>query len=468
MHRVAQKLQSFIALQLGIQLSDQRLQTLLSIKIEPWLEKETYDIETLLQVLETLPITAPLYQDFIRMISVQESYFFRSEKQLKALTSFLEQKIGRRPLRIWCAGCSHGAEVYSLAYSLQRANIPYSILGTDILEESLATARNMGPYGRFSVRNPRVLQGDLLYQEDDAFWVNPKYKSHISFENHNILAAHHPTLHSEWDIIICRNVFIYFSSQTVNLILQRFHDALSCEGTIWLGINDMHLEMPSFLQRGLWSAQLFYYTTQNKQQYKQISSEKQDTLKEPSYPYSLSSVISQINPLTDQDRFGQLRHCIQRQLWQSTIQILTELEQEFPQDQVLLLTQGAIYAQNHQFFLANEIYFELTQKYPDFAEPHYLYGLLAYKQKKWPLAKNMFTVVINLNRSFWPAYIYLGLLHLKSNQYLMAEVYFEQGKSLLSTNNHHLIFQALSVPKGFHEDATQSLIFVNNQLENSI
>ena len=128
----------------GILISDKRLLRLKRNQLLFWCSQHNTTLDDLTQQLLISDESSPLYKEFISIVTIGESYFFRHRSQLEALVDWIKTHV-RHPVRIWSAACSIGCEVYSLAYLLREAGIPYYILGTDIDHERPYIARNRGP-----------------------------------------------------------------------------------------------------------------------------------------------------------------------------------------------------------------------------------------------------------------------------------------------------------------------------------
>ena len=187
-------------------------------------------------------------EEFIASLTVGETHFFRNQPQFQALEGHILPELIRRRsaekrLRIWCAGCSSGEEPYSLAILLDkllrgRQNWNVSILGTDIDRSALKRAQE-GSYRGWSFREvPQDVEGKYFTSVDGAFEIIPRIRSMVSFEYLNLVDDVYPSLltrTNSMDLILCRNVLIYFSPTAIEIVLNRFKEALAHEGWLLLG-----------------------------------------------------------------------------------------------------------------------------------------------------------------------------------------------------------------------------------------
>ena len=202
--------------------------------------------------LETLRRDAlgPLELDKLtEQLTIGETYFFRHREAFDALRDtvlpeLIRRNRAQRRLRIWSAGCSTGAEAYSLAILLKRdlahlvGGWELTILGTDINREYLAAAR----HGRFERWAMRSMPDDILrncFLADDASWrIKPEYRAITAFRYHNLARHPLPSLLNDlyaFDLILCRNVMIYFSGEIVRRIIDQSFNCLVAGGWLLVG-----------------------------------------------------------------------------------------------------------------------------------------------------------------------------------------------------------------------------------------
>lgn len=174
-------------------------------------------------------------------ITVGETYFFRDREALASLRKTILPQLGSdtgRPAKIWSAGCSTGEEPYSLAMILDNSMLALSrgfrIYGTDLNENSLKKARE-ALYRRWSFRGMDEAEITRYFDpvDKDYHEVKARYRSTVSFDLLNLAAPWGlPWIDGKVDVILCRNVMMYFDDETRKRVLKAFHDALSPGG--WL------------------------------------------------------------------------------------------------------------------------------------------------------------------------------------------------------------------------------------------
>ena len=137
-------------------------------------------------------------------------------------------------LKLWSAGCSIGAEPYTLAM-LMGDGFPrhkYSILATDLDRGALTRARARGPYTPEDIHNLDDGQRKRYISLTMPFHVNEILQRQIRFEEQDLLAAPFET---GFDLIVCRNVVIYFTAEAKDMLYAKFAAALRPGGVLFLG-----------------------------------------------------------------------------------------------------------------------------------------------------------------------------------------------------------------------------------------
>lgn len=182
----------------------------------------------------------------IDALTTNETYFFRERSQLQALVEEVipeclerRRKRGGRALSIWSAGCSSGEEPYSIVMMAVEAGLvpgeDFRVYGSDISGAVLRKARH-GLYRPASFREGLDHLQKRYFEEQDGLWrVSDEIKRHVVFTRVNLLDRARADLLGAMDVILCRNVIIYFDLETKREIVSRFHDKLQPGGYLLLG-----------------------------------------------------------------------------------------------------------------------------------------------------------------------------------------------------------------------------------------
>ncbi len=187
-----------------------------------------------------------------------ESYFFRDRGQMRLienvlLPELLQRRGAGRELRIWSAGCSTGEEPYSIAALLTRvlpnqSGWKITILGTDSNPEALAHARR-GLYNKWSFRQVQEHDRREFFEADGpAFRVRPDIRALVSFELQNLHSDDYPAGNiRDFDLIVCRNVFIYMRYDVIAAVAEKMQRCLRDEGFLLTGHGELSGSRPKGL-----------------------------------------------------------------------------------------------------------------------------------------------------------------------------------------------------------------------------
>jgi chemotaxis protein methyltransferase CheR len=216
---------------------------------------EVHDCASYLKILLDPLRGPPELDELIEDLSIAETYFFRHREHFDALRDvvlpgLLARNQARRSLHIWCAGCSNGPEPYSLAILLERemaaelAGWEVHILGTDISRRSLAHAR-LGKFQEWALRaTSEEVKRDCFLKKGKSWQIAARYKRWISFQYHNLVQDTCPPTGGAlngFDLIVCRNVMIYFAPALMQKTIQRFHDCLTEDGWLMVGPSEPNM-----------------------------------------------------------------------------------------------------------------------------------------------------------------------------------------------------------------------------------
>jgi chemotaxis protein methyltransferase CheR len=186
------------------------------------------------------------YRSLMSTLTINLSYFFRDGEVFLSIRDDLLAPLiarraakGRRHLTIWSAGCAGGEEPYSLAILLgellgsELADWQLEILATDIDEETLGKARS-GRFSEFSFRGvSEAFLAPYFIQEGKQHLIRPKFKQLVTFRHHDLL--NHAPPAGPFDLVLCRNVLIYFTRQRQAQVFSTLFRALRPGGHLVLG-----------------------------------------------------------------------------------------------------------------------------------------------------------------------------------------------------------------------------------------
>ncbi|SFE83103.1 CheR family methyltransferase [Alteribacillus iranensis] len=197
-----------------------------------------------------------LFDEFLERITINVTHFFRNkpqwtvlEKELPLLTA------GRSKIKVWSAACSTGEEPYSLAMLLH--SIPsindFHILATDLDEKALDHAKR-GKYNKESLKELSPDDKNNFFNKDDGYYnVLHELKQYVTFKQQNLLSDPFDT---GFDLIVCRNVMIYFTEDTKKKLYQKFSRSLRTGGLLFVGNTEQIFQPQEY---GLQLKHSFFY-----------------------------------------------------------------------------------------------------------------------------------------------------------------------------------------------------------------
>jgi chemotaxis protein methyltransferase CheR len=187
-------------------------------------------------------------QQLLNEVTIQETHFFRNPPQIRALRKYVIPELlkhadtrGRR-LRIWSAGCSTGEEPYTIAMILREllptmAGWDVKVVATDVSSRALEAARS-ARYGERAVQmaSPEDLVRFFTPAANGTYEVRPEVRELVQFRHQNLVTDPVPFAPDERiDLVLCRNVTIYFSRETTRGLMSRLHACLRNGGYLFLG-----------------------------------------------------------------------------------------------------------------------------------------------------------------------------------------------------------------------------------------
>ncbi len=191
-------------------------------------------------------------------LTINVSAFFRDPERWQALRRTILPMLltGRQRLRVWSAGCSIGLEPYSLAMLLEEETPGrrHTLLATDLDRGALARARARGPYSADDVQNVTAAQRQQFFQPGGPpFFVTDALAKRVMFQEQNMLAD---AFEGDFDLIVCRNVVIYFTEAAKTDLYRKFQQALRPGGILFVGGTEI---VPRAQELGLRSSGISFY-----------------------------------------------------------------------------------------------------------------------------------------------------------------------------------------------------------------
>lgn len=381
------------------------------------------------------------FKELISLVAVNETYFFRYPEQFDVLKTLVIPEIikrknekGERHLRIWSAGCSTGGEAYSIAISLlesipDRDTWEISIIGTDVSEKALASARE-GIYGKNSFRITSDYYKEKYFRKVsfDKWEIKPFVKKLVTFYFHNLIKEPYPSvLMQMWDIIFCRNVTIYFKPESTARVIRNFYESLVPGGYFFTGHSETlyHIN-PGFRLRRIGDVFIFQKPEVEVEQEKpelQLIQEDKPAEQPLNNTEILDCLIEMQNRAGHKEAIAEIGKCLEK---------YPGLEN----DHEFLKTCGCMFL-NHGDIDGAWRYLEKAAKLNNFdPEVHYLAGIYHRKKGHTEKAIECFRKAIYLDKKHHLSLIELANIYSETGDYRKAKKYYklaaETLKSLLN------------------------------------
>ena len=192
-------------------------------------------------------------------VTTNETYFFRERGQLRALVGEIFPEVlmqrrerGNRPITVWSAGCASGEEPYSVVILAREVGMDPSsdlrVYASDISRRMLRKARQ-GMYRENSFRETETHLRDRYFEEKDGQWkVSDEIKRHVDFIHINLMDRSKIALLGAMDVILCRNVIIYFDTESKRKLIRTFEEKLRPGGHLLLGHSESLINLSTSLE----------------------------------------------------------------------------------------------------------------------------------------------------------------------------------------------------------------------------
>ena len=205
-----------------------------------------YNIDDYDQYINKIKNDRDFNREFIEHMMINTSEFFRNPENYEFLQKEILPKLfkNNNKVKIWSAASSNGCEAYTLAIILTEMGIKpnqYQLKATDIDPGILKEAKE-GKYKENALKNvdDKLIQ-KYFTKEDKYYQISSEIKNKVHFSKLNLLEDNYD---SNINLILCRNVFIYFTKPVKDRLTQKLSDALSKDGILFLG-NTEYLLQPS-------------------------------------------------------------------------------------------------------------------------------------------------------------------------------------------------------------------------------
>ncbi|CAM4071447.1 protein-glutamate O-methyltransferase CheR [Vreelandella rituensis] len=362
-----------------------------------------------------------VFAALISQLTVNETYFFREPEQLDLVADtlvprLLEQCTGTRPLRLLSAGCSSGEEPYSLAMALherygERTRALFHIDGGDLDSQILAKARR-AEYSGLAFRTLSAPRRQRYFTPlGSRYQLIPTIRDLVHFQELNLLSATLPEALGQYDVILFRNVSIYFSPETRRCIQARLKQWLKPEGILLCGTaetlgNDLGL-FQLVEENGL-----FYFTQMPTGSPTALEPRPASTdvpaTSFPEPPELKGPALETPAPPNPVQTCEEIREHLQAEHWEHAEQALETRLAQHPDCRESRLIKAYLLFNRKAFEAANALLASLLEETPWSVDTLMLAGLVARWQQAPETAARHFRHAIYVAPECWPAHFYLA------------------------------------------------------------
>lgn len=357
--------------------------------IEDCILKQNISEQSYLQTISTSQVEL---SKLVNIAAINETYFFREEKQFELLNQVIFPKYKKHAgkIKIWSAACSTGEEAISLSAIANNHNLDAEIWATDINDENLNSIKTKS-YSQNSFRLDGskfynlLLTKELFNTQNFEYYPTPEFTKNIHIMKYNLASKEQPPIElKNMDIVFLRNVFIYFDEKTRKNILLKICDSMKENATLFLATSETASIITNTICPQLKKVKtnnVYYFMKQtSKNKNLNIPTKKNNTIP----TVKKNQFISNIKKNTDYENFFAL--------------ILAKLEND-QKDTVTELVKDFTYSVNKQDISA------------------YIRGFVALECGNFKEAQIEFIKAEVINPNLWPAFfLHAGLLKGKNEK----------------------------------------------------
>lgn len=196
-------------------------------------------IKTLDEYTKVIKTNSEQKQKFLDFITINVTEFFRNPELFQELEKQISKEIlpYNSNLKVWSAACSIGCEPYTLGIILDKLapNARHNILATDI-DNTIISKAKIGEYTQNEIKGVNNADLSKYFKiMDDKYYIDSKIKNMVVFKKHDLILDQYE---SGFDLIVCRNVVIYFNNDIKQEIYKKFSNSLKKGGLLFVGATE--------------------------------------------------------------------------------------------------------------------------------------------------------------------------------------------------------------------------------------
>ncbi len=413
----------------GIVIHSHQLNELNKILDEAFI-KYSLSPEQYVKLLAEAPESTPLLDDLMAKITVGETYFFRDKNQVKLLQEVILPAIIKKKraandlsIRIWSAGCASGEEIYTVVMILTEL-LPdidkwkLQLLGTDVNTMALKKGLN-GRYNEWSMRSINDYYKKCYFKkENNAYLLIEDIRDKVDFIYLNLNDNTYPSIFNgtnAQDLILCRNVLIYFSEDNIKHIMMKLCSSLVEDGYLLLGASDpvnvKNLDLV-FVKNSLF--------VHKKLAQPVFRVEEKHTLKPPILKPNLSKnkIIKTSHRASHEITQAMVLSFIKNGQWYEALKIIDSYKQH-KMDAFILNANATVLANLGNLEDAIKLCEESIKIDPINVQTHFILAMSLVELNEMKSAEDELRKVIFLDKNYVQAHFQLGLLLLRIKKHDM-------------------------------------------------
>lgn len=416
------------------------------------------------EYFDKLRVSSTEFDKLLSLLTINETYFFREPEVLdivcdKLVPRLLAQKDG--PVRILSAGCSSGEEAYSLAIKLhQKYHDKFSrsveIHGCDIDVKILEKAR-AASYSSYSFRGvDPLLQQTYFTRNGNQFQLHELIRSKVTFHRSNIVKEQ---LQPQFDIILLRNVSIYFDVETRRLLHFNLLDMLQPDGALFFGNAETLANNFGILKLKQESGH-FYFCQPKTSRLQAPAETKAPRIITPVIPAEAPFVAASVPSAQQCDSWiKKALACVADKRFVEAEEWISQVLNSDIDNQEALVIKGAIALEKCEFEQTAESAQHVLELDEWSAEAKMLLGLAMMWQHHTQQAIAWFKQVVYQQPGYWPAHYYLAEMYRQSELHRPAQRTYRITLQLLNAemNNSTANASPLRLPLSFPSNSFRFL-----------
>lgn len=376
--------------------------------------------------VQSLTPHTPDFDAVINLVTVNETYFFREEKQFDFLKNEVFPKFMGKNLTIWTCCCSTGEEPISLMALALSMNVKLTIYASDIDDDALA-ALHRGRYSAFSLRSDGQKYHKLIEpystRSENEIIFNRDFINRIHAFKFNLIQGQLSDLpfYETADIIFMRNVFIYFDKETRILVTQKVTQRLKQNGLLLFSMNEIGSIDNTVIPKNLYktNSNSVYYFIKDKQPEKKAVAEPVARKREEHKQERLRQEVEKVKTQKELEQKKQ-------------VEVPGEASKAEPGFDAKQIYENVCMEINRGDFekarsLARQISGSDTKKYAFFMQ-----GYVEYHADNRSAAETLFASAESISPDFWPAFFYHGMVLRDMGRTEHAQGCFSKCKALIS------------------------------------